>query len=59
LYDLEADPNETDNIIEARPEVAKDMKRKLAEFILSLKMRRERDELVKKRIESLKQLGKI
>ena len=59
MYDLEADPNETDNIIEARPEVAKDMKRKLAEFILSLKMRRERDELVKKRIESLKQLGKI
>mgnify|MGYP000032267532 FL=1 len=59
MYDLEADPNETDNIIEARPEIAKDMKRKLAEFILSLKMRREREEFVKKRVESLKQSGKI
>ena len=35
------------------------MKRKLAEFILSLKMRREREEFVKKRVESLKQSGKI
>ena len=59
LYDLEADSNETNNIIKARPEIAKDMKRKLAEFILNLGRRKEQSELVGKGIESLKQLGKI
>ena len=50
LYDLKNDPNENQNIIKLHPEIAEELHQQLSSFIKSLRDKKQRQKILKKKI---------